>query len=567
MAIKVLPEHLALNAELRERFQREAETIANLKHPNICVLYDIGEAEIESADVAPASGRHTEPPGRRRYHAQFLVMEYLEGETLAQRLQSRARQQADTPGLPLDQVLRYAIEISDALDKAHRKGATHRDIKPGNIMLTKEGSKLLDFGLAKLRENAKLKQQARKPVALGPDDPTPPLGSPLLGSAAESSPPVGKPTIEGTILGTVQYMSPEQVEGRIDDIDGRSDIFSFGATLYEMLTGRKCFEGKSPASIMAKILEVNPPPVSQVQSEALAQRHSARSPSEHLSPPALDRVVKRCLEKDRADRWQSAADLTEALKWIRDGTVPASAAVTPTAVAEPKPAVPVWRRALPWAVTAILSVAVGVAAWMLKPAPPQPVSRVAITLPSGQRLASLDQPAIAISPDGRNLVYVAIQSRPLPLRGGEVPDREGAVAPPPGTQPLADARGSDAVQQLYLRPLDSNESKPIAGDRRRRYFRIILVARQPVHRIRVRRQAEDHSCLRRAGTSSCRRLSARGSVEPGWNDSLYNRPVRKPVAHSGHGRGSITRDEAGTFTRREDPSLAAVSSGWPAFSL
>src|SRR3990172_8584645 len=196
VAIKVLPGHLASRAELRERFDREARAIANLQHPHICVLYDIGQ----QGDIA------------------YLVMEYLEGESVAQRLQKGP--------LPLDQVLRYGTEISDALDKAHRKGFTHRDIKPGNIMLTKEGSKILDFGLAKL------KQAAVRPLKLDSDAPTPPAGS---------------PTLEGTILGTVQYMSPEQVEGRIDDIDGRSDIFSFGATVFEMVTGKKAFEGKSHA--------------------------------------------------------------------------------------------------------------------------------------------------------------------------------------------------------------------------------------------------------------------------------------------------------------------------------
>jgi len=423
VAIKVLPEHLALNAELRERFQREAETIANLHHPNICVLHDIGE----------------------QAGTQYLVMEYLEGETLAQRLsQSPDRKGAglrrtDAAGgtladargtesnpLPLDQALRYAIEIADALDKAHRKGATHRDIKPGNIMLTKEGSKLLDFGLAKL------KQQARKPVVLGPDDPTPPLGSPLLGSVGESSPPVGKPTIEGTILGTVQYMSPEQVEGRIDDIDDRSDIFSFGATLYEMLTGRKCFEGKSAASVMAKILEVEPPLVSQVQSEVLAQRHAAKPPAESLSPPALDRVIKKCLEKDRDDRWQSARDLCDELRWISHSAP--QAIPMPSGVTAPHKS----RERVLSVVAAVATViAIALAIPYFRPSPTTESNAIRFSIsPSGDApIAGLD---LAVSPDGNYVAFVATNAagqNVLWVRGLDSPTAqpltatEGAAAP------------------------------------------------------------------------------------------------------------------------------------------
>ena len=400
VAIKVLPSHLASRAELRERFDREARAIANLQHPHICVLYDIGQ----QGDIA------------------YLVMEYLEGESVAQRLLKGP--------LPLDQVLRYGIEISDALDKAHRKGFTHRDIKPGNIMLTKDGSKILDFGLAKL------KQAAAQPVRLASDAPTPPAHG---GPGQAGSPLVVNPTVDGTILGTVQYMSPEQVEGRIDDIDGRSDIFSFGATVYEMLTGKKAFEGKSHASVISKIMQVDPPPVSVILP---------------MTPPALDPVVKKCLAKEPERRWQAASDLHDELEWIKQGGHDPAKIPVPEQV-PPPPAPKVWRRMLPWAVAVILSIAVGITVWVFRSAAPQPVSRLAITLPPGQRLAALDQPAIAISPDGKNLVYVAVQSR----------DREGADTSPQRTGPLADARGSDAsaTQQLYLRPLDSNESKPIAG--------------------------------------------------------------------------------------------------------
>jgi serine/threonine protein kinase len=250
VAIKVLPAHLADNTELRERFEREARAVAGLNHPHICVLFDIGHQD----------------------DTEFLVMEYLEGETLAERLKKGP--------LPLDQVLQYAIEIADALDKAHRKGITHRDLKPGNIMLTKSGTKLLDFGLAKLQQEAA---------------PATPLSQlPTIGEAI---------TAQGTILGTLQYMAPEQVEGKTDQIDARTDIFAFGAVVYEMVTGKKAFEGKSQASLIAKILETDPPPISSLKP---------------MTPPALDRVVKTCLAKDPEDRWQSARDLVRELKWASE---------------------------------------------------------------------------------------------------------------------------------------------------------------------------------------------------------------------------------------------------------
>src|ERR1700686_863967 len=249
VAIKVLPTHLADRSELRERFEREARTIASLNHPHICTLHDIGQQD----------------------GIDYLVMEYLEGETLAQRLVKGS--------LPLEQVLQYAIEVADALDKAHRKGVTHRDLKPGNIMLTKTGTKLLDFGLAKL------KQEVAPAI---PDSQLPTMKSAITG--------------EGTILGTLQYMAPEQVEAK--EVDARTDIFAFGAVVYEMATGKKAFEGKTSASVMAKILEAEPPPISSLQP---------------MTPQALDRVVKKCLAKEPERRWQNASDLCDELKWIAEG--------------------------------------------------------------------------------------------------------------------------------------------------------------------------------------------------------------------------------------------------------
>src|SRR5499425_235963 len=251
VAVKVLPTHLSSNAEQRQRLEREARAASALNHPHICTLFDVGHQN----------------------GTDYLVMEYLEGETLAERLKKGP--------LPLNQVLQYAIEIADALDKAHRKGITHRDLKPGNILLTKSGSKLLDFGLAKLKQEA-------APVAALSQRPT-----------AESA-----MTAEGTILGTLQYMAPEQVEGKTNEIDARTDIFAFGAVVYEMATGKKAFEGKTQASLIAKILETEPVPMSSLQP---------------MTPPALDRVVKKCLAKEPEKRWQTASDLYDELQWISEG--------------------------------------------------------------------------------------------------------------------------------------------------------------------------------------------------------------------------------------------------------
>jgi eukaryotic-like serine/threonine-protein kinase len=250
VAIKVLPVHLADRPELRERLEREARAVASLNHPHICTLYDIG----------------------REGGTDYLVMEYLEGETLAARL-------AKGP-LPIEQVLQYAIEIADALDKAHRKGVTHRDLKPGNIMLTKSGTKLLDFGLAKLQQemapaNAQMSQ-------------LPTMNDPL--------------TAQGTIVGTLQYMAPEQLEGK--DADARTDIFAFGTVAYEMATGKRAFDGQSQASVISAIMTSQPAPISSLQP---------------MTPPALDRTIKTCLAKDPDERWQTASDLAREMKWIAEG--------------------------------------------------------------------------------------------------------------------------------------------------------------------------------------------------------------------------------------------------------
>jgi serine/threonine protein kinase len=241
VAIKVLPSEFARNAQLRLRFEREARSISQLSHPNICTLYDVGDG--------------------------YLVMELLEGETLADRIRRGP--------LPVADVLRYGAQIADALDRAHRAGIIHRDLKPANIMITRSGAKLLDFGLAKAGVQR-----------IDPDDATVRHQDPSI-------------TQEGTVLGTFQYMAPEQLEG--EEADARTDLFAFGAVLYEMLTGTRAFQGKTRTSLIAAIVGTQPAPVSHVVP---------------LAPTALDHIVRKALEKDRDDRWQSAHDVAEQLRWL-----------------------------------------------------------------------------------------------------------------------------------------------------------------------------------------------------------------------------------------------------------
>jgi Tol biopolymer transport system component len=260
VAVKVLPSHLAEHPLGRERFEREARAVSALSHPHICALFDVGEAE----------------------GITFIVMEHLEGDSLADRL--------DKGPLPIEQVPRYGAQIADALDRAHRAGIVHRDLKPGNVMLTKSGAKLLDFGLAKQTLEAE-----RPPES--------------------SAPTESKPATEaGTVLGTYQYMAPEQLEGQ--EADGRADIWALGCLLYEMATGRPAFAGKSQASLISSIMRDTPAPIAE------------RQP---LVSAPLDHVVGRCLEKDREERWQSAHDVAEELRWLesptsRGGAVPAAEA-------------------------------------------------------------------------------------------------------------------------------------------------------------------------------------------------------------------------------------------------
>ena len=334
VAIKVLPAHVASDPERKQRFEREAKTVAALSHPHICRVFDVG----------------------RKGETDFLVMEYLEGETLAERLRKGA--------LPLDQALRYAIEIADALDKAHRQGVTHRDLKPANIMLTKAGAKLLDFGLAKLK----------------PTGPQSDASTKLADSLTQ----------QGTILGTFQYMAPEQLEGK--DADARTDIWAFGCVVYEMVTGQKAFEGKSQASLIHSIMGVEPRPISSLQP---------------MSPPMLDQLIRICLAKDPDERRQGAGDIGRQLKLATDGSITQVGVTAPTAVAA-RPAG--WRRALPFALAlAVGSVITGVAVWsVVRPAPPVPEPLVRVEInpsPDGPLQMTIAHRDVVIAPDGARIVY------------------------------------------------------------------------------------------------------------------------------------------------------------------
>ena len=356
VAIKILPAQFSADPVRKQRFEREAKTISSLNHPHICVLYDVGHQD----------------------GTDYLVMECLEGETLATRLEKGR--------LPLEQVLKYGAQIADALDKAHRSGLVHRDLKPSNIMLTPSGAKLLDFGLAK------------------------PVAPVLTGATLTGATPHSPMTEEGTIVGTFQYMSPEQVEGK--ELDGRSDIFSLGAVVYEMVTGKEAFCGKSHLSVASAILEKEPDPITSAKP---------------LTPPALNHAIRKCLEKLPDERWQSASDLASELRWVTES----GSQLWATSTAPAKEIGARWRTGTLWSALALLlATVIGLVVWHAKPAPPRPVSRAVITLPPGQKLAGLDQAALALSPDGTQLAYVAVQ-------GG--------------------------TQQIYLRAMDSLEARPVPG--------------------------------------------------------------------------------------------------------
>jgi eukaryotic-like serine/threonine-protein kinase len=370
VAIKVLNAQLVSSAELRARFEREAKVISQLQHPNICVLHDVGkEGPID-----------------------YLVMEFLQGESLAERLRKGP--------LPPEQILTIAIEIADALEKAHRAGVVHRDLKPGNVMLTKSGAKLLDFGLA-------------KPLgATGTATPGSGTSPSVFGAALTQTMPSPSPatplSTAGAVIGTVQYMSPEQIQGI--EADARSDIFSFGVMLFEMVTGKRTFEGKTQASIVGQILAVDPPSVSTLRPQ---------------TPPGLDRIIRLCLDKDPDERIQSAHDLKLQLQAI------AETAATTTQ----SPAVVSARQSwLPWVAAGVLAVAaIAFAIAYLQTLHAPQASVHSYILPPEKTTFSLSGTSAGppvLSPDGLRIAFVA---------------------------------SADGKQMLWIRPLNSAVAQSMSG--------------------------------------------------------------------------------------------------------
>lgn len=368
VAIKVLLSHVAGDPRLRQRFEQEARTLGALKHPHICPIHDVGS--VDGAD--------------------YLVMEFLEGETLADRLKQGA--------LALDTALKIGIQIADALDTAHRAGIVHRDLKPGNIMVTTGGAKLLDFGLAKatgvLASNA------------------------ALSTLTTTAPNL---TVEGTILGTVPYMAPEQLEGR--EVDARTDIFALGAVLFEMIAGRRAFEGQNHASVIGAILKDAPPPISATLDAA------GKRGSDPAGLHNLDYTLRRCLAKDPNDRWQNARDLMLHLRWIAEGGAQ-------TALLAPVAPRRHLREVAAWIIAGVgLMAALGFGSFALRRAPPgAPVVRFSIDAPRDVVFAptnSIAAPHPVISPDGTQLAFLA-------QRGTERP-------------------------AIWVRALDTTEVRPLAG--------------------------------------------------------------------------------------------------------
>jgi Tol biopolymer transport system component len=351
VAIKVMPQHIAQREDLRQRFEREARVVSSLNHPYICVLHDIGKQD----------------------GVDFMVLEHLEGETLEARLIKGP--------LPLDQVFKYGAQVADALDRAHRSGVSHRDVKPSNIMLTRDGVKVLDFGLAKSMPKA------------GPSDQTLTLAM----------------TGEGTVLGTPQYMAPELFEGK--EADARSDIFGFGCTLYQMVTGKRAFDGKTRVSVVAAIIGAEPAPMTSLQP---------------VTPDALERLVQGCLVKDPEERYQSMWDVLIDLRGIAATRADKSAKTPAKAVGKAA-----W---LPWAVAVLFLFTAAAVTFLLlrQPAPEMRAMQFLITPPPDNPFTH-PYAGTAVSPDGRYLVF--------------------------GAAPT----GNEIGAPLWLRPMDSLSAHIIPG--------------------------------------------------------------------------------------------------------
>src|SRR5215471_18671151 len=333
VAIKILPDEFSHDADRASRFQREAEVLACLNHPNIAAIYDLQEAN-----------------GTR-----FLVLELVEGETLADRLR-RGR-------MPVEEALSVALQIAEAFEAAHEKGIIHRDLKPANVKVTPEGKvKVLDFGLAKALEAAPRQTASNSPTIL---------------SAASNG---------GMILGTAGYMSLEQARGHV--ADERSDIFSFGCVLYEMLTGRQTFQGDTVTDLIASVVAREP--------------DFAAFP-ESLNPRLTD-LVRRCLAKNRKERWHAIADVRVEIQSIVADPYGVKLRAA-TGVAERHP---LWKRAMPFVVSAPLIVITALVVWVLRPAQPSlAIARFPLVLPPGQAWTNTPGHSVAISPNGTNIVYVA----------------------------------------------------------------------------------------------------------------------------------------------------------------
>jgi hypothetical protein len=465
VAIKILPAHLSDNPEAKQRFDREARAISSLNHPNVCALYDVGHQD----------------------GIDYLVMEFLDGETLAQRL-------AKGP-LPPEQVLKYGIEICEGLEKAHKSGVVRRDLKPGNVMLTKSGAKLMDFGLAK--------------AATAGAPPSSSLAMTLSGPSADQ--PL---TARGMVVGTFQYMSTEQIEGK--EADARSDIFALGAVLYEMATGKRAFTGKTQASIVAAILASEPQPISVVRP---------------MSPPALDRVVSTCLAKDPDERFQTVHDLKLQLKWIAEG---GSKAGIPAPVAARRKN----RERILWGASAVLLAACVALALVHfgQTKNPRQVIRAYIPPPEKSTFAFMGDHTgpVMISPDGTRLVFAAL--------------------------------GPDGRQMLWLRSLDAASSQALAGTEDAAY-----PFWSPDSRFIGFFAEGKLKTTEAAGGPAQVLCDAPDGRSGSWNREgtiVFARAFNGPLYKISAGGGApVQVDRTGCLPAREQSSLVAISSGRPPLSF